>query len=944
MSADPEPVKDDDGESVAFRCPECGTQCWSERKARAHCSDSETNGQAEVEAEAEPEPESGGGETSLSTDDVREHHGRIEETVAPLGELGGNPTLLVNDKKGWYVTRDNTDPSEDEIGEFPKERRARNFTTDYADVVDGPLERTLYALTSYKVPSAFEHWVPARFDEDAGVYEYKTKKPSPAIEDTAAISAWGDIDLEDDLKLQRPHLDAETYETAETAIEAYIDAFADLYGDRDAVYALDSVGGAYVFGAPEATLPISRYYQDDAEARSRALSAFIERTNEYLQQAEERVNERVEGAAEAIHPDWANNINRQYKIPMTLHGDHDAVVTPLDVEDVRYREPLAFGDVDEDHLSEAREWCESFTAVEHTECVESLVATLWPNEYEEHGSWDAALDAWVESQREEERRAEQRRQAAAERREERMEELGGLEGQPITPFMQDIYDALDEIDTADVVRKYASNRWDTGTDASGKTEFDPSWRESSSGSSCYVDHNENRFGDPGASGGGYAAKAMALGRRIITAASDDLNGRQWGEAVDELRDVGYDVPLWTPEKGSKRRDGSEYEQMPFWAVRKAAVALGVLPEHGFVQKTSDDGGTYPGFPGPETYNSALDAIEEAGLEHGRERADPQPTHFSYQLAENADDAPDLELQLVPITGKKVQVMVEQDGERAYKETLDRGFWSNGTKRSRVAGRVKSTIDTVEPDILSESVKDALTQADLKSDTDEFEETMRSPREQELRDRTLSVVCWPGEEDTEWTVLISPPSDSPEQEPQRFTFDSGQIHNADPGYFQSKHIAAFFEKIDLDNEEWANLTSYWLDVQETRDREADPRKETAVEQFMSKIEVMTVWADEEGFNWGGRNGLYRREYDRDQDAILVPGRWVTEWLTDSDYSDMNFSKILRERGLMIGAAKRMRIVGKQNRAWPINADETDHTYENSHRPRSEEDDNDVEGLR
>ena len=933
---DPVPVEAN-GEVLGYECSECGTMKNTREQAVAHCA----------ETESDDEPEHIETASALSQTDVREHHRRIKSSVAPLGDLDANPTLAVTDKKGWYITRDNTDPAEDEIGQFPKKRRARNFTTDYGDVVDGSLERTLYALTSYKRPEAFERWEPARFDEDEGAYEYLNQKPTPAIEDSAAISAWGDIDLADDLKPQRPDLDTDTYATTEAALESYIDAFADLYGGRDAVYALDSVGGAYVFGAPEATLPITRYYEDDEDARGRVLSAFIERTNEYLQDAEARVNERVEGASEVIKPDWANNLNRQYKIPLTIHGDHDAVVTPLDVEDIRYREPVAVEDASDELLDDVREWCEAFTAVEHTERVDDLVATLWSDEYDEHGGWKAALDAWVAAEREREEREAQRRQAARERREERMEELGdGLEGHSVTPFMQDVYDALDAIDTADVVKHHASDDWDPtdGTDASDKTEFDPSWRRSESGTSCYVDHDENRFGDAGESGGGYAAKAMALGENIIRDADDDLDGQQWGEAVAALRAADYDIPIWVPEAGSQDKSGGKFEQMPFWAVRKAAVALGDFPEDGFVEKTSDDGSTYPGFPGPKSYNNALDAIEEARLEHGRERADEGPTHPVYELLED-EDAPDLELHLAPITGKKVRLTIEQNGREEYREKLDRGFWSNGTKRSRVAGRVKDAISGVEPDAVKEATKNALTQANIESDTDEFEEEMRSPREQELRDRTLSVVCWPGENDTEWVIEIRPPSGSAEQDPQTFNFDAGQIHNADPGYFQSRHIAAFFEKINIDAEEWANLTSHWLDVQETRGREVDPRKEAAVEQFMSKVEIMTVWAEEEGFSWEDRNALYAENHVQEQDAILVPGRWVVNWLSDTDYSDLNFTKILRERGLMIGPAKRKQIVGRQNRVWPINAEETDHTYEGAHKvPDSEDSDEAPEGMR
>ena len=165
---------------------------------------------------------------------------------------------------------------------------------------------------------------------------------------------------------------------AEATYDAYIGAFADLYGGRDAVYMLDSVGGTYIFGAPEATLPISRYYEDDADARARVFTELIDRSNEYLHEAERRVNEQVDGAEEVVHPDWANNVNRKYKLPLTLHADHDAVVTPVDIDDVRYREPLPVEDVDDDVLREVREWCEAFTAVEHEDRVADLVALSGP--------------------------------------------------------------------------------------------------------------------------------------------------------------------------------------------------------------------------------------------------------------------------------------------------------------------------------------------------------------------------------------------------------------------------------------------------------------------------------------------------------------------------------------------------------------------------------------
>jgi len=81
--------------------------------------------------------------------------------------------------------------------------------------------------------------------------------------------------------------------------------------------------------------------------------------------------------------------------------------------------------------------------------------------------------------------------------------------------------------------------------------------------------------------------------------------------------------------------------MPYWSVRKAAVALGVVPEEAFIRAQSDRGG-YLRFPGKETYNHALAAIEDAGLEHGREymSSDGSRPEDLEQAAQDSDrDAP-----------------------------------------------------------------------------------------------------------------------------------------------------------------------------------------------------------------------------------------------------------------------------------------------------------------
>ena len=555
---------------------------------------------------------------ALSTASIRDYYQRVEPVYDALATVQEYPTIGLNDFVGWYIKRDHGDVDLIEAG-YPQHGRVARLDADFEEIQDR-IERTLYAVTTYKSPEAFQRWEPCRFDTEEGTTVWRKSPPTPEYPDLRAIPVWGDIDLADGLKPFRGDLDDERRTLVENTLTAYIEEYADLYGTRNAVYALDSVGGAYIFGAPEATLPIADHFRDDLDALERVFDEFLDRSNAWLQNAETRVNDRIDGADGVIHPDWVNNKNRQYKPPLSIHADHDAVVAPLDPTNLQY-ELVPFDHVDADLIERAISWAEDFTRVEHTDCVSPLVATLWADLYDEHRDWRTTLDAWIATERERERKHRRQREQALRRRQERLETLGNsLDGQPITPFKQDVYEAVESVDITEVARHYASDEYDTDP-SQPRPQFDPSWRHSESGASCFVDGQANTFGDSKVNAGGGPAKLIALATGILAAANEHLDGETYWAAVDELRDASYEIPVWVPEVGSKDVTGDTYTEMPFWAVKKAAVALGVCSPEAFVERESEDG-TYEGFPDYETFNSALEAIEKIGLHHGREPITP----------------------------------------------------------------------------------------------------------------------------------------------------------------------------------------------------------------------------------------------------------------------------------------------------------------------------------
>lgn len=570
-------------------------------------------------------------------EEIAAHYQRAQDVYAELGDLAGYETLTAPDFVGWYIRESHSDHDAVSDG-FPQRARPTSLSGDL-DVALGTTDRVLYAITSYKPTEVFEEWSYCRSGDEGT--EWQENNPMPGYGSIAALPAWGDVDLADELKSRRGDLDEETRETIEEGLEAYIDAFGELYGTQDAVYALDSVGGAYVFGAPEATLPIYEYYDGDTDARARVYEGLCERMNEWLAERQEEIEAEHPAVAEVIDPDWVNNKNRQYKAPLSLHKDHDAVVTPLDIENPQY-EITRFDDVSDEEYESATEWAASLTAVDHQSTIETLVENLWPTWSEATASWQETLDSWIQHERALDEQKERDRGRSDSKT------IHATENASLTTDVSEVEQAIDALDIFDVAEKTIVHQWtedksDTrDTSGDGKKAFVPIWGRNANGTANYVDE-KGVWVDSGQHVHGTAVE-MALIAEEDWPRGRIASGQDWARGVQHLRELGFEIPVYIPEVGSKAADGEEYDEMPFWAIKRAAVALGVCPESAFVTQETEDGEEYEGFPGRETYENALEAIEDAGLEHGRrteaQRKAVETVDKLTDVAKSADDVRD----------------------------------------------------------------------------------------------------------------------------------------------------------------------------------------------------------------------------------------------------------------------------------------------------------------
>jgi len=554
---------DETGESDAESTPAPGARETSDD------GESAENGGAPAPP-APPEP------PAPAADDVDPaialHYDRLEDAgvYANLGTidggLAGADTALSclgnQDFGGWYKKR----PAG---GAWDQEGRAYALAKEFDDLRDG-LERVLYATLNYTPTRWFmEAW--DRYQWVDGEREWESGDgATPDYGDVFAYAPFADIDLVDGAKKARAgHRDLclrsvggnpadvdgvygdgtgwprRLQDSIEDALRRYVDAFADLAGGREHVFVLDSVGGAYVMIAPTSTSPIAAEF--DREDRDAIFDELTSRLDEWLEDVANDVTAAT-GLADVFEPDLLNNNNRLYKAPLSVHSSLDGVVTPVDRDAPRYDfTPLE--DVDGELVDETQAWADGFTA-DHRDAVDAIVATLWSDHYADAGGWKDALEAWLEDHREEKARNQER------------------ENERIPP--NEIPDDLETTDDLDVIKSKiegiavdeliadtigAAVEGVTTDDSKDGIRFDPPWRGSNSGKSCFADYK--KFYDPDAkySGGG-ALEFIAVERGIVNRPGDKLTGDKYWRAVNALREEGYHIPYFEghPDANGKHGD------------------------------------------------------------------------------------------------------------------------------------------------------------------------------------------------------------------------------------------------------------------------------------------------------------------------------------------------------------------------------------------------------
>ena len=579
---------------------------------------------AESAEDAETEDVNPGGEADETPPGtVRERHyarDGLVDVYRELGEKGDDQMVGKRGTYGWFrETKRYLDLGPGETAEARVYGLGADAPQFLHRAANEPMDnRSLYGTTNYVSREWLsDSWV--EFTRDADGKTWHTDdgdSPMQPYEQVERFGLFVDMDLEDEAKAARygaADADPEAFdqETVETAIRFVVARFARLAGGRNNVLVLDSGGGVYVMIPPSATRPLLETFDTGTPGRAAVVDRLGDAMNDWLTEVEREMYESIPATKGMLDFDTVNHKNRAFKAPLSLHKTYDAVVRPMDPAAPDYT-ALHPDDVGEEDVEAAREWAEAFTADGSTDAADLLADEL----LEEHpAEWDKERitpEGEILTDGDDISPQSRADVSHVDLDNEITTAVGG-EVSVVTDYAA-LVAAVDDLDGQEVADRTIVSEW---RETSGELRmFWPTW----GGADCNGRANIAGSGgwkDTAAGDGGGAAK-MALIAAENFSRSRDATGREFFRGVRLLRErFGFDLPLFVPEAGSPRSDGTEHDQTPGWALRKAAVAFGLIYRREFEEREADDGSTYAALP-DAVYNATLDRLSEAGVAHGRD--------------------------------------------------------------------------------------------------------------------------------------------------------------------------------------------------------------------------------------------------------------------------------------------------------------------------------------
>jgi hypothetical protein len=214
--------------------------------------------------------------------------------------------------------------------------------------------------------------------------------------------------------------------------------------------------------------------------------------------------------------------------------------------------------------------------------------------------------------------------------------------------------------------------------------------------------------------------------------------------------------------------------------------------------------------------------------------------------------------------------------------------------------------------------------EVAQNTEKRREVQRTETVGKLLRETEAVTVHRGEE-TFWRVEFNRDGRT-----ERIEFTSGEWTADSPAPLRERYAAVYYDKLDVDADEWETLTAEWGDMQEVMEAEelttATARAETVLDELKRTLKPYADRAaliDNSGrISWWVPGDETELVDDDSDGVVFVPTHVVRSAMRAAGVETSNVTELSREwrdDGVMAATTVRKRVGGDRTRLWPLKAE-------------------------
>lgn len=535
-----------------------------------------------------------------------EHYEKYLDVYKIISKVNNGKTVWIptDSHSGWYVDSTADEGSVGWEDGYPKQSRPQILPDDLSSDV----ERTAYTTISYCDDDSYTTRYYKNLDDGIEWYD-DSKSRLPDYGDMNAWAIFVDIDIKDDYK-KRP-LPEEHKEIIQNRLSLWFDAFEQMSGSKNSVLSLDSGGGVYVFIPPTGLAPVADKY--DKEDLNLIFNEIGKRVRSVVGKLNNLICSQDDAPDEIFSADKVQNKNRQFKTIGSIHKSLDAVVHPIDTEDIKINHKKV-EDIADDDIKEAEEWANSFVSDRHRECVDSIIKYLFQGSFTERedmdinyiegDSWEDILDNWLEDKKESIRvwqtDLENRKEMdnidvdITQDKDVAKESLRRVNNKKLKKYI------IDYLGEDKVYDKTGSEMdlfpfWRSETTETGRSAFYDEYK----GKALFTDKADGTSRDIVYWVALEVTYSDKYDEEYIKSPGDDLTKEQYAKCVDILRERGENIPILV-------KDVDEDEELPIWDMKKVGVNKDILEE---------DSEQIP----TDKWNEIIDILNDNDITHNRSK-------------------------------------------------------------------------------------------------------------------------------------------------------------------------------------------------------------------------------------------------------------------------------------------------------------------------------------